>query len=54
MTYLPKLQATAADGGRAFRDVQRRFDRLLVIEAMAMLAVLTVAAVLGRTSPSGG
>jgi putative copper resistance protein D len=54
MTYLPKLQATAADGGRAFRDVQRRFDRLLVIEAMAMLAVLAVAAVLGRTSPSGG
>jgi putative copper resistance protein D len=54
MVYLPRLQATAVEGGDAYRDVQRRFDRLLAIEAIAMVAVLAVAAVLGHTSPSGG
>jgi putative copper resistance protein D len=47
MGTLPRLQSGA--GGKA-RQV---FDRLVVIEAIAMLAVLAVAAVLGHTSPSG-
>jgi putative copper resistance protein D len=54
MIHLPHLQAGATDGGTAVRDTQYRFERLLVIEAVTMLAALTVAAVLGHTSPSGG
>jgi putative copper resistance protein D len=34
--------------------VWRGFDRLLAVEAVAMLTVLAVAGVLGHTSPSGG
>jgi putative copper resistance protein D len=52
MVHLPHLQATAADGGAAYRDAQRRFGRLLAVEAVAMVAVLAVAGVLGHTSPS--
>lgn len=52
MTHLPHLQSAVADGGKPFSDAHRRFDRLLVIEAMTMLAVLAVAAVLGHTSPT--
>ncbi|WP_167368861.1 hypothetical protein [Paraburkholderia tuberum] len=52
MTHLSHLQSTVADGGKAFSDAQRRFDRLLVIEALIMLAVLAAAAVLGHTSPT--
>lgn len=54
MVYLPRLHATAAEGGAAYRNAQRRFDRLLAVEAVAMVAVLAVAGVLGHTSPSGG
>ncbi len=54
MVYLPRLQAMAAEGGAAYRDAQRRFDRLLTIEAIAMVTVLAAAGVLGHTSPSGG
>jgi putative copper resistance protein D len=54
MIYLPRLQHTAADGGQAYSDAQRSFDRLLAVEAIAMLAVLAIAGVLGHTSPSGG
>jgi putative copper resistance protein D len=53
MIYLPRLQHTAADGGPAYRDAQRSFDRLLAVEAVAMVAILVVAGVLGHTSPSG-
>jgi len=54
MIYLPRLHTTAADGGTAYRDAQRSFNRLLAVEAVAMLLVLAVAGVLGHTSPSGG
>jgi putative copper resistance protein D len=54
MIYLPRLQHTAASGGPAYRDAQRSFDWLLAVEAVAMVAVLGVAGVLGHTSPSGG
>jgi putative copper resistance protein D len=54
MIYLPRLQHTAAVGGPMYRDAQRAFDRLLAVEAVAMVAVLIVAGVLGHTSPSGG
>jgi putative copper resistance protein D len=37
MIYLPRLQHTAADGGPAYRDAQRSFDRLLAVEAVAMV-----------------
>jgi len=54
MIYLPRLHTTAVGGGAAYRDAQRGFDRLLAVEAVAMLTVLAVAGVLGHTSPSGG
>jgi copper resistance protein D len=54
MVYLPRLQHAAADNDTAYREAQRRFDRLLAIEAIVMVAVLAVAGVLGHTSPSGG
>ena len=54
MIYLPRLQRTAAGGGQAYSDAQRSFDWLLAVEAVAMLAVLAVAGMLGHTSPSGG
>lgn len=53
MIYLPRLQTTAVSGGAAYRDAQRAFDRLLAVEAIAMLVVLAAAGVLGHTSPSG-
>jgi copper resistance protein D len=34
--------------------VQRRFNRALLLEAVVMLAVLTLAAVLGHTAPTTG
>jgi copper resistance protein D len=54
MVYLPQLQATAVEGGAANCDAQRGFDRLLAVEAVVMVPVLAVAAVLGHTSPSSG
>ena len=54
MIYLPRLQHTAAAAGPAYRDAQCSFDRLLALEAIAMVAILAVASVLGHTSPSGG
>ncbi|MGA7779979.1 MAG: CopD family protein [Paraburkholderia sp.] len=54
MVYLPRLQVSAIEGGAAYSDAQRCFNRLLTIEAVAMVAVLAVAGVLGHTSPSGG
>ena len=54
MIHLPRLQAVASGDGSAIRHAQRGFDKLLVVEAVAMLAVLMVAAVLGHTSPTTG
>ncbi|MGF6638524.1 CopD family protein [Paraburkholderia sp. MM6662-R1] len=53
MIHLPRSQAATADGGPAYPDAQRGFDRLLAVEAVAMLAVLAAAGVLGHTAPSG-
>jgi putative copper resistance protein D len=54
MIYLPRLHTSVVGGGTAYRDAQRGFDRLLAVEAVAMLTILAVAGVLGHTSPSGG
>ncbi|WP_166656261.1 CopD family protein [Paraburkholderia sp. BL10I2N1] len=51
MIYLPRLESAVTGGGAAFRHAQRGFDRLLAVEALAMVAVLMVAAVLGHKSP---
>jgi putative copper resistance protein D len=53
MIHLPHLQAAAQDDD-AYRDARHGFDRLLAVEAIAMLAVLIAAGVLWHTSPSGG
>ncbi len=52
MVCLPHLRAAVAAGDDA-QPAQRRFNQLLAIEAVAMLAVLTIAGVLGHTSPTG-
>ncbi|PLZ02207.1 hypothetical protein CY652_12645 [Burkholderia sp. WAC0059] len=53
MVFLPRMQVAAASGDAALAQVQaqRRFGQLLAVEALAMLGVLIVAAVLGHTSP---
>ncbi|QCP51983.1 CopD family protein [Trinickia violacea] len=51
---LPDLHAQARQDGSAFMAAQGRFDAWLSIEALVMLAVLAIAAVLGHTSPTGG
>lgn len=53
MIHLPHLQAAAVEGGAAYHDAQRGFNRLLAAEAVVMLLVLITAGVLGHTSPSG-
>jgi len=54
LVVLPDLRAKVRQGGPAFLAAQARFDTWLSIEALVMLAVLTIAAVLGHTSPTGG
>jgi copper resistance protein D len=54
MSHLPHLQQAASKDAAAYRAAQRRFNRLLLIEAAAMVMVLIVAGVLGHTSPSCG
>jgi copper resistance protein D len=54
MIHLPRLEAAANSADTAFLRARRGFDRLLAVEAIAMLAVLTVAGILGHTSPSVG
>ncbi|RQH06561.1 CopD family protein [Paraburkholderia dinghuensis] len=54
MVVLPDLHARAERRDPAYPAVQRRFDSLLSAEALAMLATLALAAVLGHTSPTGG
>lgn len=51
MALLPRLRTEAAQGAASYYDAQQAFDRLLLVEAIAMLAILAVAAVLGHTSP---
>lgn len=54
MMVLPDLHARAERHDPGYAAVQRRFDGLLSVEALTMLAVLALAAVLGHTSPPGG
>ena len=54
MVVLPKLHMHAERHSPDYPVVQRRFNRALVAEAVVMLAVLTLAAVLGHTAPSTG
>jgi putative copper resistance protein D len=54
LKVLPDLRATAQQDGPAVLAVQARFNTWLAVEALAMLAVLAIAAVLGHTSPTGG
>jgi copper resistance protein D len=54
MLILPQLQAESVHRDPLLRVAQRRFSQLLTLEAIAMLAVLATAALLGHTSPSAG
>ena len=51
---LPRLRKEAEEDGRSYDAEQRRFDRALALEALAMLAVLSLAAVLGHSAPGPG
>jgi copper resistance protein D len=55
MVVLPALSTRAQErDASGYLAIQRRFDGWLTIEAIVMLAVLSIAAVLGHTSPTGG
>jgi putative copper resistance protein D len=54
MIYLPRLESAMTGDSAVLLHAQRGFDRLLAVEALAMVAVLMVAAVLGHTSPVSG
>jgi len=54
MVVLPALRTRAEQNDPAYTAQQRRFDRALAAEAVIMLAVLSLAALLGHTSPTAG
>ncbi|MDR5806413.1 MULTISPECIES: CopD family protein [unclassified Caballeronia] len=54
LVVLPKLHAQALRDDSSFAATQKRFDVLLSVEALAMLVILTIAAVLGHTAPTRG
>ncbi|WP_156966196.1 CopD family protein [Paraburkholderia bannensis] len=54
LVVLPQLRAWAQQDGAAFVAGKERFDTLLSVEALVMLATLAIAAVLGHTSPTAG
>ncbi|RKP44163.1 CopD family protein [Trinickia fusca] len=54
VVVLPALHAQAHQDGPALMAAQGRFNAWLSVEALVMLAVLAIAAVLGHTSPTGG
>ncbi|WP_407671903.1 CopD family protein [Paraburkholderia hospita] len=54
LVVLPDLHARAERLDPAYPAVQRRFDSLLLTEALAMLAILALAPVLGHMAPTGG
>lgn len=54
MAILPDLLVLAERNDPDYAAAQRRFDGVLYVEALVMLAVLALAAVLGHTSPMGG
>ena len=54
MIVLPTLRMRAEQDDPAYKVQQRRFDRALAAEALVMLTVLSLAALLGHTSPTAG
>lgn len=54
LVVLPELRARAHQDGPDFMATQERFDVFLSVEALAMLAILAIAAVLAHTSPTAG
>jgi copper resistance protein D len=54
LVVLPGLRTRAEQNEPGYFAVQRRFDGALAVEAVAMLLVLTLAAVLGHTAPTVG
>ncbi|RKE37877.1 putative copper resistance protein D [Paraburkholderia sp. BL23I1N1] len=54
MAILPDLLVLAERNDPDSPAAQRRFDGVLSVEALVMLAVLALAAVLGHMSPTGG
>lgn len=52
VVVLPALRTRAGQGGAGYLAAQCRFDRILSVEALAMLGVLTLAALLGHTAPT--
>jgi copper resistance protein D len=54
LVILPSLRTRAEQHDPGYLATQHRFDQLLTVEAVAMLAVLTLAAVLGHTAPTIG
>lgn len=53
MVVLPELRTRAERNDPAYAAAQHRFDTWLCLEAVAMVAILAIAAVLGHTSPVG-
>jgi copper resistance protein D len=54
LVVLPALRDEAGQHAPRFPATQARFDGWLSVEALFMLGVLAIAAVLGHTSPTGG
>jgi putative copper resistance protein D len=54
LVVLPDLRARSQQDGPGFMAAQGRFDAWLSVEALVMLAILAIAAVLGHMSPTGG
>jgi putative copper resistance protein D len=54
LIYLPRLESAMTGDGAVLLHAQRGFGRLPAVEALAMIAVLMAAAVLGHTSPVRG
>ena len=52
MVVLPDLHTQSRMQGTTFDAILSRFGRLLSVEAVVMLVILTIAAILGHTSPS--
>lgn len=54
MIELSALRTLAGKSDPAYTVRQQCFDRALAAEAVVMLAVLSLAALLGHTSPTAG
>ncbi|MCA8276545.1 CopD family protein [Burkholderia sp. AU30280] len=54
LVVLPDLRLRAERHDTGYPAAQRRFDRALAVEAVVMVAVLALAALLGHTAPTAG